>query len=121
MKLFDYEEALQGKAVCTESGLPVRILCCDLVNNKFPVVAAVSTAEQGEYIKQFTLSGKSFSKLDTTAYSLFMAPVKRSRMLWVNVYENGTSIFDSKEKAERRPNSASALAVAVPMLIEWEE
>lgn len=47
MKEFDFEAAKQGAAVCTRSGLPVRIICFDANNYMFRIVAMVRNIATG--------------------------------------------------------------------------
>lgn len=47
MKEFDFKVAKQGAAVCTRSGLPVRIICFDANNCMFRIVAMVRNIATG--------------------------------------------------------------------------
>lgn len=41
LKPFDLEAAKAGKPVCTRDGRKARIICFDLKNDEYPIVAAV--------------------------------------------------------------------------------
>lgn len=41
MREFNIEEAKAGKKVCTRDGCDARILCFDLIDEHYPIVAAI--------------------------------------------------------------------------------
>lgn len=57
MKAFNSEEAKQGKPVCTISGHPVRVICYDRKDSRFPIVALISFGGQ-ESVEIYTEQGR---------------------------------------------------------------
>ena len=120
MKPFNIKEHLEHPEwkVVTREGKPVRILCTDLDDNDYPVVAVVGNF----HVDKFTAEGL-FHAGRETKYDLFFASEKHEG--WVNVIRDmvhnevycGNMIYASKEEAERIANNAT-LATAK---IEWEE
>ena len=120
MKPFSIKEHLEHPEwkVVTREGKPVRILCTDLDDNDYPVVAVVGNF----HVDKFTAEGL-FHAGRETKYDLFFASEKHEG--WVNVIRDmvhnevycGNMIYASKEEAERIANNAT-LATAK---IEWEE
>ena len=49
LRLFNLEEAKQGKPVCTRDGSPARIICWDKLG-KLPIVALVMGKDNNEYV-----------------------------------------------------------------------
>ena len=59
MRKFDLELAKAGHLVCTCDGKPVRIICFDLKDTKYPIVAVVMNGDV-ETVNQYTNEGKYF-------------------------------------------------------------
>jgi hypothetical protein len=55
MKAFNLEEAKAGKAVCTKSGLPVRLLCFDRRNTQ-PILGLIDELDR-ELCHSWSLTG----------------------------------------------------------------
>lgn len=73
MKPFDLERAKAGEPVVTRDGKDVRILCFDMNNNPFSIIALVNHVEFEEDWR-FTING-SFNYDNTDSdYDLFMKP-----------------------------------------------
>lgn len=122
MKPFNIKEHLEHPdwKVVTREGEPVRILCTDLNDNKYPVVAAT----KNWHVDKYTTGGL-FQAGRETKYDLFFATKKREG--WVNIYKNvnGNScvgdsrIFESEEDAEKEGKGWKTYIGTTK--IEWEE
>lgn len=122
MKPFSIKEHLEHPdwKVATREGEPVRILCTDLNDNNYPVVAVINKW----HVDKFTADGI-FQAGEETKYDLFFATKKREG--WVNIYKNtnGNScvgdsrIFESKEDAEKEGKAWKTYIGTTK--IEWEE
>lgn len=120
MKPFCLEEAKAGKPVCTRDGRPVRILCLDAKNDRYPIVALVDDdGEEGAYL--YDKNGCFFTKKDSIN-DLMMAGEKHTG--WINIYSNGlcystsTCIHKTEEIAKLRADSKHVIAT---IKIEWED
>ena len=72
MKPFNLIEAKQGKPICTKKGNPARIICADLKNTIYTVVAAVYDFNtKNEDVVTYTSEGK-FDKGLKCAFDLYM-------------------------------------------------
>ena len=58
MKPFDLEAAKAGAPVCTENGIPVRILCFDRKGSEFPIIALKDNTDSHESFSTFTKRGE---------------------------------------------------------------
>lgn len=88
MKPFNLEAAKAGAAVCTRDGRKVRIICCDLKDDAFPIVAAIASADGSyEAATTHTREGRFYEveECSVDARDLFMASVQRD--VWVNLYK----------------------------------
>lgn len=122
MKPFSIKEHLERPdwKVVTREGEPVRILCTDLNDNNYPVVAVINKW----HVDKFTADGI-FQAGEETKYDLFFATKKREG--WVNIYKgaNGNScvgdsrIFESEEDAEKEGKAWKTYIGTTK--IEWEE
>ena len=122
MKSFNIKEHLEHPdwKVVTREGEPVRILCTDLNDNNYPVVAVINKW----HVDKFTADGI-FQAGEETKYDLFFATKKREG--WVNIYKgaNGNScvgdsrIFESEEDAEKEGKAWKTYIGTTK--IEWEE
>lgn len=57
MKPFDIELAKAGHPVCTRSGNPVRIVCFDKKNTKYPIMALIDKVTHEDYCS-YTIHGE---------------------------------------------------------------
>lgn len=74
MRAFDLEKAKSGHPVCTElGGWPVRILCYDFDDPKYPIVACVDDPEWGKNFRQYTSHGLA---CDRRYYDLMLLETK---------------------------------------------
>ena len=122
MKPFSIKEYLEHPdwKVVTRDGAPVRILCTDLNDNNYPVVAVINKW----HVDKFTADGI-FQAGEETKYDLFFATKKREG--WVNVFKgaNGNScvgdsrIFKSEEDAEKEGKTWKTYIGTTK--IQWEE
>lgn len=122
MKPFSIKEHLEHPdlKVVTREGEPVRILCTDLNDNNYPVVAVINKW----HVDKFAADGI-FQVGEETKYDLFFATKKREG--WVNIYKgaNGNScvgdsrIFESEEDAEKEGKAWKTYIGTTK--IEWEE
>jgi hypothetical protein len=80
MKPFNLEEAKAGKPVCTRTGLPVRIICFDRLDNQYNLIGLIQITENNEDMIIFTLEGKYFMDSEENEYDLFMNTANRSHI-----------------------------------------
>lgn len=73
MKPFNLEEAKAGAPVCTREGNPARIICFDVKDINFPIVALMgSPTLDSEHVVTYRLNGQYVGGYDSK-YDLFMA------------------------------------------------
>jgi hypothetical protein len=91
-----------GDVVQTRMGLPTRILCTDVKDPVYTIVAAILRDDGKEMICSFSSIGE-FTCGETDVNDLFFAPVKRTG--WVNRFQRDNSIelgkivYKSEEEA----------------------
>ena len=120
LKEFDLEAAKAGKPVCTRDGRKARIICFDLNNKNFPIVAIINCdTEENAY--QYDIDG--VCDEHDNNLNLMMLPQKKEG--WVNIYtsfdgvETGIDVYETEEIAKKNvDNSTSYLGT---IKIEWEE
>lgn len=126
MKQFNVEEYLKKhrRDVVTRDGRKARILCCDLKNNPYTVVAAIPDGNM-EVPLTCTELGKAFLGHDSGS-DLFFAPEKHE--VWVNVYRRSSEdvggigfgcTYSSEEEAKE--GIVPSLDCVATVKIEWEE
>ena len=126
MKQFNVEEYLKNpeKRVVTRDGRKARILCCDLKNNPYIVVAAIPDGNM-EVPLTCTEQGKAFLGHDSGS-DLFFAPEKHE--VWTNVYRRSNEdaygigfgcTYSSEEEA--KDSIVPSLDCVATVKIEWEE
>ena len=125
MKPFNLEEYLTNpsKKVVTREGKPVRIICTNRLDEKYPVIALVNN-ENSEICCSYTTFGKLYiDKNKDCELDLFFAPDKKSG--WINLYKinsiisPGPRVYDTKEEAESAAGDKSYYISTIK--IEWEE
>lgn len=89
------------KPVQTQGGRPARILCANLKDYKWPIVAAVTYDGNNETVHCYQADGASgcaSGALD----DLVNVPVEHFREVWINFYPGAKGIrpFFSKEEAD---------------------
>lgn len=125
MKQFNVEEYLKNhRNVVTRDGRKARILCCDLNNDMYTVVAAVKDGNV-EVPITLTKQGKAIQGRDSSS-DLFFAPEKHE--VWVNVYRRSNEDAYDIGFGGTYPSEKEAKGSIVPSLdcvatvkIEWEE
>ena len=97
-KPFDLEAAKAGKPVCTRDGRKARIICFDLNNKNFPIVAIINCdTEENAY--QYDIDG--VCDEHDNNLNLMMLPQKKEG--WVNIYtsfdgvETGIDVYETEE------------------------
>lgn len=121
MKPFDIEFAKQGKPVCLRDGRKARIICFDVKNRDYSIIALV---EDGEYEVTlfFNKEGRVCSHL--SGLDLMMASEKKTG--WINIYpyqcggkiaETGACVY--KTQKEAKEGASDECIATIP--IEWEE
>lgn len=120
MKQFNVEEYLKKhrRDVVTRDGRKARILCCDLKNDPYTVVAAIMDGNI-EVPVTYSKQGKAILARDSNS-DLFFAPKKHEG--WVNVWEledhQRCSSFIYSSEEEAKIHGKGSLAT---IKIEWEE
>lgn len=112
MKPFNLEEAKAGKPVCTRDGRKARIICFDLNNKNFPIVAIINCdTEENAY--QYDIDG--VCDEHDNNLNLMMIPKKKEG--WIIIHKE--AIYD-KETAEKIAKETTADVIRIQK-IEWEE
>lgn len=121
MRPFDIELAKQGKPVCLRNGRKARIICFDVKNSDYPIIALV---EDGEYEVAMYFNERGRTCAHPSEYDLMMASKKKTG--WINIYpsiyEGRVSIIHSciyKTQKEAKEGASRDCIATVP--IEWEE
>ena len=119
MKQFSLEEYLKNRReVVTRDGRKARILCCDLKNDPYTVVAAITDGDM-EVPITYSKRGKAILGRESNS-DLFFAQEKHEG--WVNVYPGpitGVVVYKSKEDAKYGANADAKVIATIK--IEWEE
>ena len=118
LKPFDLEAAKAGKPVCTRDGRKARIICFDLNNKNFPIVAIINCdTEENAY--QYDIDG--VCDEHDNNLNLMMSPEKKEG--WVNFCKNNygdtlaVGVFPNREEAV----SNCPPSYLGTIKIEWEE
>ncbi len=112
LKEFDLEAAKAGKPVCTRDGRKARIICFDLNNKNFPIVAIINCdSEENAY--QYDIDG--ICDVHVNNLNLMMSPEKKEG--WIIIHKE--AIYD-KETAEKIARETTANVIRIQK-IEWEE
>lgn len=112
LKEFNLEEAKAGKPVCTRDGRKARIICFDLNNKNFPIVAIINCdTEENAY--QYDIDG--ICDEHDNNLNLMMSPEKKEG--WIIIHKE--AIYD-KETAEKIARETTANVIRIQK-IEWEE
>ena len=118
MKPFDLEAAKAGKPVCTRDGRKARIICFDLNNKNFPIVAIINCdTEENAY--QYDIDG--VCDEHDNNLNLMMSHEKKEG--WVNLCKNNygdtlaVGVFPNREEAV----SNCPPSYLGTIKIEWEE
>lgn len=112
LKEFNLEEAKAGKPVCTRDGRKARIICFDLNNKNFPIVAIINCdTEENAY--QYDIDG--VCDEHDNNLNLMMSTEKKEG--WIIIHKE--AIYD-KETAEKIARETTANVIRIQK-IEWEE
>ena len=98
LKPFDIQKAREGYPVYTRDGHKARIICFDLKNDEYPIVAAVEN-DSSETLFSYTTNGEIADGIESDK-DLMMLPEKKEG--WVNVYKGGllyTKSYPTKKEA----------------------
>lgn len=123
MKQFNLEKAKAGKPVCTRDGKEARILCSDLKDEDYPIVAAVLNNDGKENVIIYTLEGKEYIDSTISKRDLVMTTIKKEG--WINLYSDtygitvcSRVIYKTKEEAFEKHSKGGYIDT---VKIEWEE
>lgn len=112
LKEFNLEAAKAGKPVCTRDGRKARIICFDLNNKNFPIVAIINCdTEENAY--QYDIDG--VCDEHDNNLNLMISPEKKEG--WIIIHKE--AIYD-KETAEKIAKETTADVIRIQK-IEWEE
>lgn len=113
---FNLELAKAGKPVCTRDGRKARVICFDLKDEPYPIVAAVGN-DSSETLLCYTTNGEivAGNKCDK---DLMMLSEKKEG--WINVYALNTC-YSSKEEAEENIDRDYEDEYVRTVKISWEE
>lgn len=118
MKPFNLEEAIAGKPICTRKGLPARILDTNLKGRSCPVVVAILSGDNCEYVQPYRKDGKLFPSLETEDDLVMKS---QEHVGWINIYalrQIGGSVYSTKEEALSHRGSEEYVDT---IKITWEE
>ena len=117
MKPFDLEAAKAGAPVVTRDGKKARIICSDLNNGEYDLIALVAHYSGREEIVSTKKDGRRLPNSERSTYDLFMASVKKEG--WLNIYPKNCSsdIHPTRELADLSAQQSRVACVKV----EWEE
>ena len=118
LKPFDIQKAREGKPVCTRDGRRARIICFDLKNDEYPIVAAVEE-NNVEVVHHYDTKGWNCYK--RSGIDLMMLPEKKEG--WVNVDKrsNGDVIISKPYPTRDEAIHNSTELTIDTVNIEWEE
>lgn len=120
MKPFDIELAKQGKPVCLRDGRKARIVCLDVKNSDYPIIALVEDGAN-EVALYYNVKGRTSFLRD---HDLMMASERKTG--WINIYPSrykkriatlGSYVYKTQREAKEAV-SGNCIAT-IP--IEWEE
>lgn len=113
LKPFDLEKAKAGKPVCTRDGRKARIICFDLKNDEYPIVAAVGN-DSSETLFSYTTNGEIADGIESDKDLMMLTEKKEGWIIFTK-----EMIHPTKESAERFARSiTSKLGICK---VEWEE
>lgn len=118
LKPFDLEAAKAGKPVCTRDGRKARIICFDLNNKNFPIVAIINCdTEENAY--QYDIDG--VCDEHDNNLNLMMSPEKKEG--WINIYKDfeDTVCCAYLTKEDALKNRSIEYGYITTIKIEWEE
>lgn len=118
LKEFDLEAAKAGKPVCTRDGRKARIICFDLNNKNFPIVAIINCdTEENAY--QYDIDG--VCDEHDNNLNLMMSPEKKEG--WLNIYKDFEDtvccVYPTEKEALEDGETEKDYITTIK--IEWEE
>lgn len=105
MQKFNLEKAKAGQKVMTKDGNSVRIICYDVKNNSFPILALVTNKDGKEEVNYYTKDGASFSIDYESDLDLVMVP--KLKEAWINIYSSSKAFFRHETEEEAIKNIAN--------------
>ena len=130
MKPFNLKEYLANpsREIITDDGHPVRIICTDAKNCKYPIVALVEIDGKERVIK-YTENGSYLEGVKHKQDLYFKPATKKG---WVNIFKPDinqmpsiliSTIYDTKEDALNfiKANKCTRTDCIKTICIEWEE
>ena len=123
MKLFSLKEYYKNptRKVVTRDGRKAKIICTDVEDDRFPIVALVLNEDGSAHSFGYTKYGL-WSDNGESSLDLFFEPIKKEG--WINIYnfeENriGTGdVYLNKEETIRNIRNRKCIAT---VKVEWEE
>lgn len=104
---FDLEKAKAGAKVVTRDGRDVRIVCWDVKDEVFPIVAIISNKE-GEDVEIYTSNGKVIPQAEMNGDLLLLEEVQEPRIGYINIYTCGDGswmgvgeVYETERDAKR--------------------
>ena len=130
MKPFNLKEYLANpsREIITEDGRPVRIVCTDAKNCKYPIVALVEEDEK-EKVFKYTKDGSYIDGIAKHKHDLYFKPATKKG--WINIFKPANQtpciltsvIYNTKEDALNfiKANKCANTDCIKTICIEWEE
>ena len=103
-----------NKEYKTRGGKSVRVLCVDSDVSGYPVVAIIDSF----FVEEYTVDGLVLSDGTFTENDLIEVKPKIERVVWINVYKNGTTVYFNKKGADRY--STDLRLACLPIRIDCE-
>ena len=97
LKPFDIQKAREGKPVCTRDERKARIICFDLKNDEYPIVAAVEN-DSSETLFSYTTNGEIADGIESDKDLMMLTEKKEG---WAKVRKD-INLYDTKEEADRK-------------------
>lgn len=118
LKEFDLEAAKAGKPVCTRDGRKARIICFDLNNKNFPIVAIINCdTEENAY--QYDIDGV----CDEHDNNLNLMMLHQKKEGWINIYKDFEDtvccVYPTEKEALEDGEIEKDYITTIK--IEWEE
>ena len=128
MEQFSLEEYLANpsRKVVTRDGRRVRVICTDMKNTTYPVVALIENCSSGfEQVITFSKNGE-YEVNESHNLDLFFAPEKHEG--WINIrrsdsngyYIGQNKLYNSKEEADEVAKLNDSTFIKT-LKIEWED
>ena len=124
MKEFDLKKAKSGAPVCTRNGRKARIMCFDVKDDIYPILALITHHNSREGSMFYTIKGRRVNEFIDDDDDLMMADIPTIRHEgWMNICYN----FDGPEVANYHIyNSKEDAGDGCPddfhtVKIEWED